>query len=87
MLADIDSLESLRGRVVKLKEAKANAEKVVIQHQASFDAALSNLKEMFNVDSLEEGEAHLQLLKDKASKLVEEVEVLISSAEKTISGD
>jgi len=86
-VVETGSLESLRGRVSKLQEAKLEAEKVVLQHQASFDAALDNLKEMFNVSSLEEGEMRLSELKIKVSELSKEVEALIAAAESAISED
>ena len=86
-MADINSLEGLRGRVNKLQEAKMNAEKVVMQHQAAFDAALANLKEMFDVDSLEEGEEQLKLLKAKVAELGAKVEALVDSAEKAMASD
>lgn len=86
-MADINSLEGLRGRVNKLQEAKMNAEKVVMQHQAAFDAALANLKEMFDVDSLEEGEEQLKLLKAKVAELGAKVEALVDSAEKAMAAD
>ena len=86
-MVEAGSLESLRGRDSNLQEAKLEAEKVVLQHQAAFDAALSNLKEMFNVSSLEEGEARLSELKLKVSELSSEVEALVASAEAAISSD
>lgn len=86
-MADINSLEGLRDRVNKLQEAKMNAEKVVMQHQAAFDAALANLKEMFDVDSLEEGEEQLTLLKAKVAELGSKVEALVASAEKAMAAD
>ena len=86
-MADINSLEGLRDRVNKLQEAKMNAEKVVMQHQAAFDAALANLKEMFDVDSLEEGEEQLKLLKAKVAELGAKVEALVDSAEKAMASD
>lgn len=86
-MADINSLEGLRDRVNKLHEAKMNAEKVVMQHQAAFDAALANLKEMFDVGSLEDGEEQLKLLKSKVAELGAEVEALVASAEKAMAAE
>ncbi len=86
-MVETGSLETLRSRVSKLQSAKLDAEKVVLQHQAAFDAALANLKEMFNVSSLEDGELRLSELKLEVYKLNAEVEALIESAESAINLD